>query len=153
MSEIGGVDVMDLDFMDDTDFEALLNRYLEEDLAAAGGEAIQAGEAPVEPAPAQETVRARKIPAEPAPAQEIVQARKVSAEQTSAQETVRAREKSAAAGAPDEDDYDIPVEQGADYDIPASEDEDIVDLGALNMPDDEPEFYDDDDDDDDLEFL
>lgn len=34
ISEIGGVDVMDLDSMDDLDFEALLNRYLEEDMAA-----------------------------------------------------------------------------------------------------------------------
>ncbi|MCD8216900.1 MAG: SH3 domain-containing protein [Clostridiales bacterium] len=34
MSEIGGVDVLDLDSMDDTDFEALLNRYIEEDLAS-----------------------------------------------------------------------------------------------------------------------
>ncbi len=33
-TEVMGVDILDLDSMDDTDYEALLNRYLEEDLAA-----------------------------------------------------------------------------------------------------------------------
>ncbi|MCC8151170.1 MAG: SH3 domain-containing protein [Lachnospiraceae bacterium] len=160
MSEIGGIDVMDLDSMDDLDFEALLNRYIEEDMASetdvtAGESAGVRGEElmpetgiqkddPARDAVKQEAGMVRKAPTkEDSPAQDAVKK-----ETSAARKASRLREEEIAAEWLD--DYDIPIEKGADYDIPASDESDIIDLSKLKLPGDEPEYYDDDED---LEFL
>ncbi|MCD8151388.1 MAG: SH3 domain-containing protein [Clostridiales bacterium] len=141
VSEIGGVDVLDLDFMDDTDFEALLNRYIEEDLASGTNEAAESAGIPDAPPMPETGTQEADTAWEDFPPEDAVKK-----ESGSAQRTPGAREEK-----PEWlDDYDIPLEKGADYDIPASDESDSMDLSKLKMPDEEPEYYDDDDD---LEFL
>ncbi len=122
-TEVMGVDIMDLDSMDDTDYETLLNRYLEEDLAAVGEDADD------------DNFFGERME------------QRASAEEKSAAESASSEKLKKS-----DDDYDIPPEEGADYDITDTVESDIIDLSKLRMPDEEPEFYDDEDDDD-LTFL
>ncbi len=155
MSEIGGVDVMDLDSMDDLDFEALLNRYLEEDLEE--DLASEKDTAATEPAAGQNDSSVRDAVKQKAePVRDAVKQKAEPVSDVLKQKTGTVRE------TPTErqekpvndllDDYDIPLEKGDDYDILSLDESDIIDLSKLKMPDDEPKYYDDDDDDD-LEFL